>query len=747
MNLVLWQGVTSPQRATSQRYLGHFVEYYVDTDASTLSSWKVYANLSAYQFASGISAQDLNFYYFTGTHASPQYYDSDPYYYQRLRVNNTNGVLGNPVQFDAGTYASGATVTPYYFCGNSLGGTWYYSEYNARPVVPSAPAACATVSATRNSDTQATITWDTAPASAANILRVRRYADGTLSQTWTYDGASNFISTYVDTGIATGHAYTYTVEYGYYASTQLRDANYTLWATATASAAIYTSPVAPSAISGARIAANTVRLTLTNTASTSTGLEVQASTSASDWGGAITSTYAGAGVTSADFAGLAGIYYFRARNTRGALVSAWSPISAAVATLTAPAAPTLISPNAAIWDISTPAVVYRWQHNPLDGSAQTAAELQTSTDGGSTWTTYSETTAQSHTVTYSGADVGKVITWRVRTKGAASSWGPYSASRTFTIVQAPTVTITLTDGNGVDVTNGTLSDMPLNYALTVNDPSGTVAAASVSIGTYSEDATALSGSIDAAEFLPENGTTYTFTATVQSTSTLAAAGSVTVSTAFIMPQAGTLSVTDNEGVETLTAGYAAQQPGESAAVSLNIYREYAGSLVLVAAGLADGDTVTDLYAPLNVEFAYIVATFSAAGIATQTRFPQRISCNKWQVIYGGGKVAAAIWNPAGEIALKRPQRTMVQYIGRKYPVSYDGTALSDERTMTWVLLSEEERDAFIDLMESGGVGVYKSGDGAVFMAAFDVKFKPAYTTRTQYGTVSLTITRTESGAL
>ena len=392
---------------------------------------------------------------------------------------------------------------------------------------------------------------------------------------------------------------------------------------------------------------------------------------------------------------------------------------------------------------------YKWQHNPLDGSTQTYADLQTSTDGGSTWTTYNITGAsQTYTVTYSGADVGKTITWRVRTKGADASWGPYSSSRAFLIAQAPSISITLEDGNGVPI-GGTLTDMPLAYVLTVNDPSGTTADCTVTVGGYSEnvDTGTLQGQIDAAEFLPENNTTYTFTVQVQSTSTLSATASTTFSTSFVMPQGGTLAVVDNDGMETLTVGLAAIEPGETAAVSLAVYREYAGKSVLLAQGLADGDTISDLYAPYNVDFDYIVATFSAAGVATQTRFAQHIRTNKWAVVYDGGKVASAIWNPAGDIALKRPQRTLVQYIGRTYPVSYDGTALSDERSMSWVLLSEDERDTFMDLMRTGGIGVYKSGDGAVFMAAFTVKFAPAYQTRTKYGTVTLSITRTESGAL
>ena len=727
-----WNVSYSTQSGTT--WMGAAVRIVMDADASTPSSYDLYAECTAYQKPGK-----------SGTYQCLWYYNGNFEGYHNATFTNGNGPVGSTYRDHLGTFTAGQTGTSgtwrYRIDFNDIGSRWAPTSGTITEsyTVPSAPSAVTSITSTRVSDNQNSVSW-VIPTTTYTRIRLQQIADGTVSNEWTFGTGT---TSYVDTATGAGHAYTYRVRLEYVPDAGEDFMLSSSWVT---SSATYNSPVAPTAISGSRIAANTVRVTLTNTASTSTGLEVQASTDSADWSGAISQTFSGSGVTTADVTGLAGVYYFRARNTRGALVSAWSPISSAIATLTPPAAPTLIAPNSAIWNIATPSITYKWQHNPVDGSAQTAAQLQVSTDGGSTWTTYSETTAQQHTETYTGSDVGKTITWRVRTKGADANYGAYSAAKSFLIVQAPSITITLEDSNGNDVTNGTLTDMPLFYILTVNDPSGTVASASVSIGGYTEDATSLSGQIAASEFLPLDGTTYTFTATVQSTSTLTASGAVTVSTSFVLPQAGSLSVSDSDGIETLTVTLEAQEPGETTADSIAVYREFNGNTVLIAEGLSAGDTITDLYAPLNVDFSYIVATFSTAGISHQTTFAQHIRCNKWLVVYNG-KVASAIWNPSGDIALKRPQRTLVQYIGRTYPVSYDGTALADERSMSWVLLSESERDSFMDLMRDGGTGVYKSGDGAVFMAVFDVKFSPAYTTRTKYGTVTISIVRTESGAL
>lgn len=753
MALIKWTTVTSPQRPYSQRYLGHQVTYYVDTDASTpTGTWEITPALNAYQFASGVSTQDLNFYYFTGTHGSPTYWDSDPYYRQRLTVNNTNGALGTQVMWAPVTKSGGDTLSDYYFVGNSLGGTWYYSEYSSLPTVPTAPAQASSCTATRVSDVQASVTWDTTPASDANILRIKRFADGTLSQTFTYDGSANFISTLVDTGVSAGHSYTYSVEYGYYPSAELRDADFILWATPRTSSAIYNTPAAPTAISGARTAASTVRVTLSNTATTSTGLEVEASTDPADWSGAISNTYAGAGLVTADVTGISGIYYFRARNTRGALVSDWSPISDPVVTLTAPNPPTLTAPLAAVHNFTaSQTVTFAWQHNPVDGSAQTTAELQYSTDGGSTWTTQTiNGTTATYTLTLTGSDVGKTFTWRVRTKGADASYSSYSSTKQFLVAQQPSVVITLTDANNVDVTNGNLSDMPLNYSAAVSG-TGTLVGGTFNGETYSEDATVsganLVGSVTAAEAQPENGRTYTITMTASMSTGLTGTGSVTVTMDFADPQAGTLAIGDNDGIVTLTVGLEAIGAGEVAASAIAVQRVTADGTVTIATGLSAGDTITDRYAPLNTAFEYRVMTYSTAGAARAVKYPYTIKSAFWMALWGSDGQAYGRYNPTGGIQVTRPKKARQYFAGRQWPVSYDGVNTGETHTVTLLLLTREEREAFAELMRQGGRGVYKSADGYVFRADFDFRYNGAWSTPERDGSVTVTVTRIDGAAL
>lgn len=737
-----YQAVTPWQTSHNATYtwLGAGVRLVIDTEQSTPEQYAIYAECVTYQQPGRTGSLNMLWYY-NGALVQPLYHATT--------YTNGTGPVGDTQRVYLGTFTTGqeATSAAWYVAADLYIGSGTV-RVSAPPVtasytVPAAPADPSGITNTRNSDTQNTAAW-TVPATTYTRARLQRMVDGaTVGADWTF--APGVLS-YTDTGTAAAHSYAYRVRLETVPPAGEDFALVSDWAE---SMTTYNSPAAPSSISGARTGASTVRVTLANSATTSTALEVQASTSPTDWSAATTTTVQGAGVTTADVSGLGGIYYFRARNTRGALVSAWSPVSEPVATLVAPNPPTLTAPasGAVVNYTQTQTTALSWVHNPLDGSAQTAAEVQRSTDGGQTWTTASVTTAQQYSLALASI-IGQTVTWRVRTKGAAADWSAWSASRTFTVYPEPTITITLKDGNGNPVTGGTLADMPLRYAITAADGYTSPTSGAVAIAGYSEalDVATMAGEIDPAEVMLDNATTYTFTASILMGSGLQGSASATVTTQYADPQAGTLAVTDSDGIETLTVGLAPRQSGESAADSISLCRVTDGTAVLLASGLQAGATITDKYAPLNKPFVYRVRTFTAAGAARGVDFPQTIASNRWYII-SGDKMAWGIWNPSGSLSWSRPEKTRVQYAGRTYPVSYDGTALEDSRATSWVLLEKEDLDRFVAIMADGGRGVYKSADGAVFMADYTLRVSANYTSPARYGTATLNITRIESGAL
>jgi hypothetical protein len=80
-------------------------------------------------------------------------------------------------------------------------------------------------------------------------------------------------------------------------------------------------------------------------------------------------------------------------------------------------------------------------------------------------------------------------------------------------------------------------------------------------------------------------------------------------------------------------------------------------------------------------------------------------------------------------------------------VSYDSEAVEDARDYTFALESAEQAAAWRSLvLDGGGRGVWKSADGDVYRADFDdVSLSPSY--GGAWGTLSLTVTRVDGGAL
>lgn len=98
-----------------------------------------------------------------------------------------------------------------------------------------------------------------------------------------------------------------------------------------------------------------------------------------------------------------------------------------------------LSPVSTVESGSGP-IVFRWSYGSLDGSAQTKAELQQSTDGTS-WTALASVAGSDTSWSVpAGTFPAGTIYWRVRSANAAQEWGPWSAAVSFVCFSAPYVT-------------------------------------------------------------------------------------------------------------------------------------------------------------------------------------------------------------------------------------------------------------------------------------------------------------------
>lgn len=133
-------------------------------------------------------------------------------------------------------------------------------------------------------------------------------------------------------------------------------------------------------------------------------------------------------------------WFFRVRATNSAGNGGWSAISQ-VLIGTVPAAPTT-------WSYTSTAkvgedVVLNWMHNATDGSAQTAAQVEISINGGTATTVNVSGTGSSYTIKTASYSDGNTITWRVRTKGVMPDYGEWSTKRSAVVYAPPEIELGL----------------------------------------------------------------------------------------------------------------------------------------------------------------------------------------------------------------------------------------------------------------------------------------------------------------
>ncbi|MEE6273525.1 fibronectin type III domain-containing protein [Georgenia sp. MJ206] len=132
---------------------------------------------------------------------------------------------------------------------------------------------------------------------------------------------------------------------------------------------------------------------------------------------------------------------YRVRASHAGLLSPYSAASNVIQLLAAPLAPTNLAPTGTI--DSTGSEVLSWRHQSVDGTSQTAYELERRLKGTTSWTTTGKTTSslQQRTALTSWFVNGSEYEWRVRTWGQHATASPWSAIASFRASAKPTASI------------------------------------------------------------------------------------------------------------------------------------------------------------------------------------------------------------------------------------------------------------------------------------------------------------------
>lgn len=455
------------------------------------------------------------------------------------------------------------------------------------------------------------------------------------------------------------------------------------------------------------------------------------------------------------------------------------------------------------WSVSETAVVGEevvvyWVHNSKDNSKMTKAELRFIVNGQEVFDTYtpdpsSEETVYRHVINPAWVREGARVQWQVHTKGAMGVWGDWSIMREINVYALPEVQTMIVgaDPDGVIISYPIIvgvnaipeAQKAIGYHISIVtldaymsvDETGmprVIPEGAVIYSKYFDDVTNEDYfTITAQDVILENNMRYYVRVEVAMDSGLSATGY-----ALLLPEWAESEFEPNAEIgidETLVAvnisPYCIDENGNPIPnILLSVYRiDYDGSLVEIAKDISnnEGTFVTDPHPPLNYARYRITAQSSLTGAMSYYDLPSYpidekaviIQWNDWESTFlsEGSYELDPQSTPAAMLRLpynidvsdkNDMDVALVEYIGRKHPVSYYGTQIGSSATWN-VEIDKKDVETLYALRRlaawQGNVYV-REPSGSGYWAHVSVSFSQTHCQLTI--PVTLDLVRVEGGA-
>lgn len=490
-------------------------------------------------------------------------------------------------------------------------------------------------------------------------------------------------------------------------------------------------------------------------------------------------------------------YFFRVRGVNDKGKSGWSEISSVVIG-TKPSAPTTWSSTTTLI-VGDPLNLY-WVHNSEDGSSQTYAELETITNGLKETHTIKNTDdaelkdkTSSYSVNTSTYTEGSTILWRVRTAGITLQYGPWSVQRSVNVYAPPTLQLSVFDSANNPIQTltsfpfyikgvaGPSTQEPIGYHVSITsmnvyetvDNVGNIKMVNKNEEVYSkhfDTSDILLLEMSASNIDLENNMTYKITVTVSMNSGLTTNASLQFTVAWTddkyEPNAD-IGVDSDTLVAHIRPFCVDEDDTLIEGISLAVYRrEFDGSFVEIGSGLNNTSNtfVMDPHPSLDFARYRIVAITNDTGAVSFYDVPgypvnEKAVIIQWDEEWSNFDItnnAVLVEPPWSGSLLRLPYNidvadshdadvSLINYIGRKHPVSYYGTQLGE--TSTWNLeIVKSDKETLYGLRRlaiwMGDVYV-REPSGSGYWANISVSFTQTHCELTI--PVTLKITRVEGG--
>lgn len=578
-----------------------------------------------------------------------------------------------------------------------------------------------------------------------------------------------------------------------------RDSKYSDWSDYSSN--VSTIPARPSSITTCRATSETsVFLAWLNVA-TATSYDIEYTTNKSYFDGSDSTTIINNIETfKYEITGLqsGSEYFFRVRAVNDQGYSYWTPIKSTVIG-EEPSAPTTWSSTTTCLNGET--LYLYWVHNCEDGSNQTYAEVELTIDG--TKNTYTITSTEtdedesqkthSYAIDTSSYIEGTEILWRVRTAGITKVYGDWSIQRSIQIYAPPTLELEVTDSTGatfdvlesfpfyISAVAGPNTQTPIGYHLTITsnssyetiDQIGNIKNVNKGDEIYYQyydinDKLTLELSADSVDL--ENNVSYTVICVVSMDSGLTAEASFDFTVAWTDEQYepnAEIGI-DEDVLSVNIRPFCEDEDGSLIEdVVLSVYRRgFDGSFTEIATGLNNTKStfVTDPHPSLDYARYRIVAITKTTGAVSYYDMPgypiqEKAVIIQWDEEWTSFETSNEdiLEEPAWSGSLlKLPYNidvsdnyaldvSLVNYIGRKRPVSYYGTQLGE--TATWnmdIVKSDKETLYALRRLAIWTGDVYvREPSGSGYWANISVSFSQKHTELII--PVTLNITRVEGG--
>lgn len=552
------------------------------------------------------------------------------------------------------------------------------------------PAAPTNVVATRVNDYSAGIVWDNNSTSGdpwTTITVTRADDDGGWVQIARFTGLT--ADGYVDSTLLPNHFYRYNV----YATNAAGDS------AVVTSNYIYMTPSAPTGLTAVKSAETTVNLSWTDGSRTASGFTVYRSTTTA-LGTSIGTTGDGVTTFSDTSAPVGQTLYYRIKATCGALASVDSAY-ARVAATQAPAAPTIVTVLPTYSLVGDYLRVY-WQHNSLDGSAQTIAHVIYEKRE---WSGVEDFAADvSGTTDYFDIPIlgmmggSSQVLFSVKTKGLHADYSAYSATVETLLVNEPQCNITTPATDETDVTG-----LPLTVAWTYTDGLAQAGWTLRLVGSGANET--YSGTTETSCLIPpqflETGESYTLTLTVRSGSGYTGTCVRTFDAAYNAPTVPVVSAAfDTATLATVINAGVGVQGDNPATDHLALYRTDAydgiSSTVELLNPLTPGSNFSDYTPRLGQDVSYrVMAVDASGGWAYADSIVDTTPINNASAFnFGAGFAQSCVLSEDAEISLGASNDSKAMtFAGRTDPALFEGSHIFYKPSFSAVVRDDPAKEA------------------------------------------------------